>query len=203
MVVLDACRDSPFGSDKSLAVNKGGLARVDPPTSTVIFYATRPGGTASDGDEKNGLFTKSLLAELKKPEVTLEVIFRRVSTAVYDFSKGDQEPWIEGVIREEFVVNQGNAVKPVVDKPIVQVAANEEPSAPQKIPTIEPLVVASSPQVVEINKTNVALSSPSSLINEKPTSDISRATELVKNKVDEIKTAAIECLSSNGLRQMG
>ena len=63
VVVLDACRDNPFGSDISSSINKGGLARVDPPTSTVIFYATRPGGTASDGDDKNGLFTKSLLAE--------------------------------------------------------------------------------------------------------------------------------------------
>ncbi len=192
VVVLDACRDNPFGSDKSVSGNKGGLARVDPPTSTVIFYATRPGGTASDGDDKNGLFTKALLAELKKPDVTLEVIFRRVSTAVYDFSKGDQEPWIEGVIREEFVVNQGVAVKPIADKPIVQVAANAEPSAPQKVPTIEPLIVASSPQVVEVNKTTVALSSPSSAINEKPTSDISRNTEPVNNKVDEIKIAAID-----------
>ena len=160
MVVLDACRDNPFGSDKSLSVNKGGLARVDPPTSTVIFYATRPGGTASDGDDKNGLFTKSLLAELKKPEVTLEVIFRRVSTAVYDFSKGDQEPWIEGVIREEFVVNQGNAVKPIVDKPIVQVAANAEPSPAQKINIPESVATASSPQVAVVNQPLVISSLP-------------------------------------------
>ena len=160
VVVLDACRDNPFGSDKSLSVNKGGLARVDPPTSTVIFYATRPGGTASDGDDKNGLFTKSLLAELKKPEVTLEVIFRRVSTAVYDFSKGDQEPWIEGVIREEFVVNQGNAVKPIVDKPIVQVAANAEPSPAQKINIPESVATASSPQVAVVNQPLVISSLP-------------------------------------------
>jgi|GEM_PF-1849534 len=150
VVVLDACRDNPFGNDKSISANNGGLARVDPPTSTVIFYATRPGGTASDGDDKNGLFTKSLLAELKKPEVTLEVIFRRVSKAVYDFSKGDQEPWIEGVIREEFVVNQGKGVKPVFDKPIVQVAVNAEPLAPQKVITIESVAVTNSPQLVAI-----------------------------------------------------
>ena len=52
---------------------------------------------------------------------------------IYDFSKGDQEPWIEGVIREEFVVNQGNAVKPLAEKPIVQIAVNAEPPPPQKI----------------------------------------------------------------------
>ena len=193
VVVLDACRDNPFGSDKSVAVNKGGLARVDPPTSTVIFYATRPGGTASDGDDKNGLFTKSLLAELKKPEITLEVIFRRVSTAVYDFSKGDQEPWIEGVIREEFVVNQGNALKPMVDKPIVQVAANTEQPIPQKISAIEPVSIASSPQGFENNnKAIVSIASTTSEINAKPSVTISQTPEVVVSKVEEIKISAVD-----------
>jgi len=144
VVVLDACRDNPFGSDKSVSVNKGGLARVDPPTSTVIFYATRPGGTASDGDDKNGLFTKSLLAEFKKTDVTLEVIFRRVSTSVYDFSKGDQEPWIEGVIREEFVVNQGNAIKTVPEKSVIQVAVSQPSNSP-----VPPQTAASSATIPE------------------------------------------------------
>lgn len=60
VVILDACRDNPFAHEKSNATKKG-LARVDPPSSTVVFYATRPGGIASDGTEGNGLFTQSLL----------------------------------------------------------------------------------------------------------------------------------------------
>ncbi|PUE32734.1 hypothetical protein B9Z35_04160 [Limnohabitans sp. Jir61] len=143
VVVLDACRDNPFGSDKSGSSSKGGLARVDPPASTVIFYATRPGGTASDGEDKNGLFTKSLLAELKKPEVTLEVIFRRVSTSVYEISKGDQEPWIEGVIREEFVVNQSGSVQLGIEKPVVMAVHNSEQLAPQKVVLADPISVPS------------------------------------------------------------
>lgn len=105
VVILDACRDNPFARDKSNAATKG-LARVDPPSSTVVFYATRPGGVASDGAQGNGLFTQSLLKEFRVPQVPLEVVFRRVSTAVYKTSKGDQEPWIEGVIREEFAFTQ-------------------------------------------------------------------------------------------------
>ena len=168
VVVLDACRDNPFGSDKSVSVNKGGLARVDPPTSTVIFYATRPGGTASDGDDKNGLFTKSLLAEFKKTDVTLEVIFRRVSTSVYDFSKGDQEPWIEGVIREEFVVNHGNAIKPLSDKPIVRIAVNTETSATQKVTAIETTFVASPPQMISVDQSSIALAPPPVVVASSP-----------------------------------
>ena len=149
VVVLDACRDNPFGSDISSSINKGGLARVDPPTSTVIFYATRPGGTASDGDDKNGLFTKSLLAEFKKTELTLEVIFRRVSTSVYEFSKGDQEPWIEGVIREEFVVNKGNS-----NKPFIQIAVKNEQSSASKVSITEAISATSASQVVAISQTS-------------------------------------------------
>lgn len=110
VVILDACRDNPFKDQKNSNAAKQGLARVDPPTSTVVFYATRPGGTAQDGDEDNGVFTKALLQEIVKPEQPLEVVFRRVSNAVYKNSKGDQEPWIEGVIREEFTVASASQV---------------------------------------------------------------------------------------------
>ena len=148
IVVLDACRDNPFGGDKSNALNKMGLARVDPPSSTVIFYATRPGGTASDGNNKNGLFTQSLLTELKKPQVTLEVIFRRVSTAVYSASKGDQEPWIEGVIREEFVVNHGKSNAASIEKPLIQIATN---SAEQVNPqAAQPSLSQTAPQLLAV-----------------------------------------------------
>jgi len=113
VVILDACRDNPFKDQKNSQAAKQGLARVDPPTSTVVFYATRPGGTAQDGDDENGVFTKALLQEIIKPEQPLEVLFRRVSTAVYKNTKGEQEPWIEGVIREEFAIASGaQPVKP-------------------------------------------------------------------------------------------
>ena len=112
VVILDACRDNPFKDQKNSAGAKQGLARVDPPTSTVVFYATRPGGTAQDGDQDNGVFTQALLQEMVKPEQPLEVVFRRVSTSVFKSTKSEQEPWIEGVIREEFVINQANLLKP-------------------------------------------------------------------------------------------
>jgi len=62
-VILDACRDNPNKNNK---VPKSGLARVDPPTATVVFYATRPGGVAADGDDQNSPFTKALVQEMKR-----------------------------------------------------------------------------------------------------------------------------------------
>lgn len=105
-VILDACRDNPFKNDAKANNASKGLARVDPPSSTVIFYATRPGGTAGDGDGDNGLFTKSLLDEISKPDQPIEVIFRKTSTKVFDISNSDQEPWVEGVIRQEFLISK-------------------------------------------------------------------------------------------------
>ena len=101
-VILDACRNNP---SKNIKAPKAGLARVDPPTATVVFYATRPGGVAADGEDHNSPFTKALVQEMKRVNQPLEVTFRRVSSQVYKGSKGEQEPWIEGVIREEFVIS--------------------------------------------------------------------------------------------------
>jgi hypothetical protein len=137
VVILDACRDNPFKDQKNSPAAKQGLARVDPPTSTVVFYATRPGGTAQDGDDENGVFTKALLQEIVKPEQPLEVLFRRVSTAVYKNTKGEQEPWIEGVIREEFTVANGTqSIKPTELKsdPPQIVAAVTQPTTPPPLP---------------------------------------------------------------------
>lgn len=105
-VILDACRDNPFKTDSKGPQLPKGLARVDPPSSTVVFYATRPGGVAADGTGDNGLFTQSLLEEIQKPEQPIEVIFRRTSTRVFESSKSEQEPWVEGVIRQEFFLSR-------------------------------------------------------------------------------------------------
>jgi len=134
VVILDACRDNPFKDQKNSSAAKQGLARVDPPTSTVVFYATRPGGTAQDGDDENGVFTKALLQEIVKPEQPLEVLFRRVSTAVYKNSKGEQEPWVEGVIREEIVLTRQDTapalgVASVIAPPKVEPMQNPATSA--------------------------------------------------------------------------
>jgi uncharacterized caspase-like protein len=59
VLVLDACRDNPFGG---IATGKG-LAPVDAPSGTFLAYATAPGNVAEDGDAKsgNGLYTQYLL----------------------------------------------------------------------------------------------------------------------------------------------
>ena len=115
VVILDACRDNPFAVGAVPKESPKGLARAIAPPGTVIFYATRPGSIASDGSGANGLFTEHLLREVTSTNIPLELVFRRVSNSVYKASRGEQEPWVEGVIREEIVLN--SSPKPVTVPP--------------------------------------------------------------------------------------
>jgi hypothetical protein len=79
IVILDACRDNPFV--RTAGINTG-LARVDPPVGTVLVYATAPNSVAFDGDGRNGLFTKHLLARLPEPGRKLDELFQVVAEGV-------------------------------------------------------------------------------------------------------------------------
>ena len=69
IVILDACRNNPFA--RSFRSSSRGLASIDAPVGTLIAYATAPGRTASDGDGRNGLYTKELLAAMRLPALKL------------------------------------------------------------------------------------------------------------------------------------
>lgn len=83
VIVLDACREDPFGKNSRFRVEKG-LARVEPPGGTVLVYATSPNKTALDGSGRNGLFTKHLLVRLPTAGLQLDEMFRQVSKGVED-----------------------------------------------------------------------------------------------------------------------
>src|SRR3954467_14390054 len=53
IVILDACRDNPFGS--RFQVSTKGLAQMDAPPGTIIAFSTAPGSAAADGSGRNGL----------------------------------------------------------------------------------------------------------------------------------------------------
>lgn len=108
ILVLDACRDNPFGG----IVTGKGLAPLDAPSGTFLAYATAPGNVAGDGDAKsgNGLYTQYLLEELKKPQARIEDVFKRVRFAVRKASGGRQIPWESTSLEEDFQFNSGRLV---------------------------------------------------------------------------------------------
>jgi hypothetical protein len=125
IVVLDACRDNPFGG---ITTGKG-LAPLDAPSGTFLAYATAPGNVAADGDEKsgNGLYTQFLLRELKKPQARIEDVFKRVRFAVRQASDGKQIPWESTSLEDDFQFNDGRVVAVARPQPqALQAAFSQE-----------------------------------------------------------------------------
>jgi hypothetical protein len=100
VIILDACRENPFGSAKPVA--QKGLSQMDAPPHTILAYATSPGNVASDGEGVNGLYTENLLRELKVPEAKIEDVFKRVRLGVRRKTNGAQIPWESTSLEEDF-----------------------------------------------------------------------------------------------------
>lgn len=98
IVILDACRNNPFGSDSRDAGQ--GWARTNAPNGTFVMYATSPGKVASDGEGKNGLFTAALLRQMRiSGDEQIEVLFKNVGDDVYKTSNKHQAPWTDSSVR--------------------------------------------------------------------------------------------------------
>jgi len=100
IVILDACRDNPL--PRSFRSGSRGLARVEGPKGTIIGFATSPGSTAADGEGDNGLYTKHLLNNIQKPDLSIEQVFKKVLQGVNDETKGQQVPWTESSFTGNF-----------------------------------------------------------------------------------------------------
>jgi hypothetical protein len=115
VVVLDACRDNPFGSMSS----GRGLAPLDAPSGTFLAYATAPGNVAVDGlgGSRHGLYTEQLLRELPRPGTRIEDVFKRVRFAVRKASNGRQIPWESTSLEEDIYLADGRIVALVSPSP--------------------------------------------------------------------------------------
>jgi hypothetical protein len=100
VIILDACRDNPFGT--KVRSQQKGLSQFDAPPGSLLAYATSPGNTAADGDGANGLYTENLLREIKVPEAKIEDVFKRVRLNVRRKSEGQQIPWESTSLEEDF-----------------------------------------------------------------------------------------------------
>ena len=102
IVILDACRDNPFS--RGFRSSSRGLAVVSSATAkgTLIAYATSPGKVASDGDTRNGLYTKHLLKNIQTPGLPVEQVFKRVLQGVEQETNGKQSPWTSSSFSGDF-----------------------------------------------------------------------------------------------------
>ncbi|MCC8942698.1 caspase family protein [Bradyrhizobium sp. Arg68] len=93
MVILDACRNNPFGG-RGLRAADGGLAQMRAPEGTLISYATQPGNVAQDGTDGHSPYTKALAATIKQAGLDIFQTFNQVGLAVKRATGGSQQPWV-------------------------------------------------------------------------------------------------------------
>jgi hypothetical protein len=107
IVILDACRNNPFGT--RLVTSAKGLAQIDAPPGTLIAFATSPGSTAADGGGRNGLYTGHLVKEIARPGAPIEDVFKAVRVGVRTESKNLQTPWESTSLESAFAFREAPA----------------------------------------------------------------------------------------------
>jgi hypothetical protein len=93
MVILDACRNNPFGA-RGLRSADGGLAQMRAPEGTLISYATQPGSVAQDGSDGHSPYTKALATTIRQAGLDIFQTFNQVGLTVKRQTGGSQQPWV-------------------------------------------------------------------------------------------------------------
>jgi uncharacterized caspase-like protein/cyclophilin family peptidyl-prolyl cis-trans isomerase len=93
LVILDACRNNPFGN-RGLRSTSNGLAQIQVPEGTLISYATQPGSVAQDGDSGNSPYSRALAETIRKPGLGIFDAFNQVGVQVKRTTGGAQQPWV-------------------------------------------------------------------------------------------------------------
>jgi hypothetical protein len=103
IAILDACRDEPVFRDqeqKGIGQAKG-LARMDPPSGSLVAFAAAPGKVALDDLRgNNSRYTKHLLQAIATPGLGLNEVFQYVQGKVEDETFGAQSPELLNKLRD-------------------------------------------------------------------------------------------------------
>jgi hypothetical protein len=92
IVLLDACRNNPFGGH-GLRASNGGLAEMQAPEGTLISFATQPGNVALDGADDSP-YSRALAEVMRRPGLDVFRTFNEVGLAVSSATGGQQQPWL-------------------------------------------------------------------------------------------------------------
>jgi len=93
LVMLDACRNNPFGGRGLRAVDSG-LAQLRAPEGTLISFATQPGNIARDGDDGHSPYSRAVAQTIQRPGIGVFDVMNQVGLAVKRATGGQQQPWV-------------------------------------------------------------------------------------------------------------
>ena len=103
LVMLDACRDNPFGAALAADPRLGsGLARVGTAADFMFAYATQPDNVAYDGTGRNSFFTEAMLSHIYTPGQDISELLINVRRDVLAATGGRQIPWDNSSLTRQF-----------------------------------------------------------------------------------------------------
>jgi hypothetical protein len=139
LVILDACRNNPFGG-RGLRAVESGLAQMRAPEGTLISYATQPGNVALDGTGGNSPYTRALSQIMRKAGLDIFQTFNEVGLEVMRATGNAQQPWVStSPIRGnfQFVVSPEQAPSQAPVAPAAAAPATATSEAAQAWATIQ------------------------------------------------------------------
>lgn len=153
LVFLDACRNNPLENNLSLGIRsfgQRGLARVEPPTGTLISFATKEGNIAADSAGAHSPYTTGLLKYLETPDLDVVLMLQRVRGDVARLTNNTQIPVEYNALLGELTLKpaprqadasapsaapaSGTVSMPADDTPAATFAATSPPSIPGQRP---------------------------------------------------------------------
>jgi len=126
IVILDACRDNPFGARFRME-GGGGLGDIALGNSEfIIGYAATSGLSAEDGDGRNSPYAIALARHLATPNQEISEILRMVRSDVVASTKGRQLPEARTTLLRALYLNG----VPPAPAPVVAIRAARSETAP-------------------------------------------------------------------------
>ncbi len=115
VVILDACRNNPFGDlidttvkadpakagTDSRSTGPSGLAPVNPDQGTMVAFAAKEGQVALDGVGGDSPYATALMDVLGQPDLEISLMFRKVRDEVLKATQNLQEPYTYGSLSGE------------------------------------------------------------------------------------------------------
>ncbi|WP_050426150.1 YARHG domain-containing protein [Bradyrhizobium tropiciagri] len=149
IVILDACRNNPFGG-RGLRAADGGLAQIRAPEGTLLSYATQPGNVALDGDDGHSPYTRALVDTVQKPGLDVLQAFNQVGLVVKRATGNAQQPWVSTSPIDGSFYFAGNAPAQVAtaDPPATVIPPQQSLPAPSASPPAPPAVRTQSDFII-------------------------------------------------------
>jgi uncharacterized caspase-like protein len=110
IIILDNCRVNLCPAPPCRGIMSSlDLSEKRRSSGTLIAYPPAPGRPASDGGkEVNSLYTQTLVELMDTPGLSVENLFRKLTEAVFQHSRGQQKPeFVNGLMGDEVCFKSG------------------------------------------------------------------------------------------------